>query len=67
MKRNVCHSIEGRLAGYMKWGLDICDFYECSVIDRKLRHCGECEEILMKDFGRIKPKMDGGATRGSRK
>lgn len=45
-----CHSIEGKACWLHEVGLDICDFYECSVIDRKLRHCGECKEIPCEKF-----------------
>ncbi|CAK7026356.1 GNAT family N-acetyltransferase [Tissierella sp.] len=49
-----CYSIEGKACWLHEVGLDIYDFYECSVIDRKLRHCGECEEIPCERFWKNK-------------
>ncbi|WP_427340739.1 DUF3795 domain-containing protein [Caloranaerobacter sp. DY30410] len=31
-------------------GLDVCDFYECCVMDKELEHCGECREIPCNKF-----------------
>lgn len=45
-----CHAIEGKACWLHEVGLDICDFYECSVIERNLIHCGECEKIPCEKF-----------------
>lgn len=45
-----CHAIEGKACWLHEVGLHICDFYECSVIERNLIHCGECEKIPCEKF-----------------
>lgn len=49
-----CHAIEGKACWLHEVGLDICDFYECCAIDKKLEHCGECEEIPCEKFWKNK-------------
>lgn len=45
-----CHAIEGKACWLDEVGLEICDFYECSVIDKNLNYCGECTEIPCSKF-----------------
>jgi len=45
-----CHAIKGKACWLNEVGLDICDFYECSVIHNNLKHCGECSEIPCEKF-----------------
>lgn len=45
-----CYSIKGKAVWLHEVGLDICDFYECSVIEKGLKHCGECNEIPCNKF-----------------
>lgn len=40
-----CYAIKGKACWLHEVGLEVCDFYECSVINKGLNHCGECEEI----------------------
>jgi len=50
VKCKGCHDIEGKACWLHEVGLDICDFYECSVINKELMHCGECTDIPCKKF-----------------
>lgn len=34
--------------------LEICDLYECSIIEKGLKHCGECKEIPCEKFSKNK-------------
>lgn len=40
-----CEAISGKVfwAAYM--GSDICPIYGCCVVEKGLKHCGECEEL----------------------
>lgn len=49
-----CHSIEGKACWLHEVGLDVCDFYECGAIEKKLNHCGECSEIPCEKFWKNK-------------
>ena len=49
-----CYSIEGKPCWLHEVGLEVCDFYECSVIEKKLINCGACEEIPCKKFWKNK-------------
>jgi len=49
-----CYDIKGKACWLHEVNLDVCDFYECSVIDKKLRHCGECEQIPCIKFWKNK-------------
>ena len=53
-----CHAIEGKACWLHEVGLSICDFYECSVINKGLTHCGQCTEIPCEKFWKNKnPKF----------
>ena len=53
-----CHAIEGKACWLHEVGLNVCDFYECSVINKGLTHCGECKEIPCEKFWKNKnPKL----------
>jgi len=45
-----CHAIEGKACWLHEVGLDVCDFYECAVIEKGFAHCGECSEIPCDKF-----------------
>ncbi|NLY85373.1 MAG: DUF3795 domain-containing protein [Tissierellia bacterium] len=52
-----CYSIEGKPCWLHEVGLEVCDFYECSVINKKIINCGACEEIPCDRFWKnINPK-----------
>lgn len=49
-----CIAIKGKPCWLHEVGLDVCDFYECCVIDKELEHCGECTEIPCEKFWKNK-------------
>ncbi|HOO34241.1 MAG TPA: DUF3795 domain-containing protein [Thermotogota bacterium] len=49
-----CHTIEGKACWLDEVGLEVCDFYECAVIDKGLTHCGECVQIPCDKFRKNK-------------
>jgi len=40
-----CREIEGRVYWAAYVNADICPLYQCSVNEKKLKHCGECNEL----------------------
>ncbi|RLF85101.1 DUF3795 domain-containing protein [Thermococci archaeon] len=49
-----CYAIEGKPCWLHEVGLEICDFYECCVLDKGLEHCGQCKEIPCDKFWKNK-------------
>lgn len=49
-----CHAIEGKPCWLPEVGLDVCDFFECAVMDHGFRHCGECSKIPCEKFWKNK-------------
>lgn len=49
-----CHEIKGKACWLHEVGLEVCDFYECCAINKKLKHCGECTEIPCEKFWKNK-------------
>jgi hypothetical protein len=49
-----CLSIEGKPCWLHEVGLEVCDFYECCVIDKRKEHCGECANIPCEKFWKNK-------------
>jgi|SRR6056297_640243 len=49
-----CYEIKGKPCWLDEVDLEICDFYECSVIEKNLNHCGECPEIPCEKFWKNK-------------
>ena len=49
-----CHDIKGMACWLDEVGLEVCDFYECCVIEKELVHCGECELIPCEKFWKNK-------------
>ncbi|HHT42051.1 MAG TPA: DUF3795 domain-containing protein [Firmicutes bacterium] len=45
-----CFAIAGKPVWLPEVNLEVCDFYECSVLDRGFKHCGECSEIPCNKF-----------------
>lgn len=45
-----CYAIEGKAMWLSEVNLEVCDFYECAVIDKKLKHCGDCSLIPCDKF-----------------
>lgn len=40
-----CSSIEGKPEWIKRAGVDQCPFYKCCVVDKHLKHCGECDSL----------------------
>ena len=49
-----CFAIAGKPVWLPEVNLEVCDFYECSVLDRGFKHCGECSEIPATSSGRTR-------------
>lgn len=47
---NGCYAIKGKAVWLHEVNLDVCDFYECCVIEKGLKHCGECSDIPCEKF-----------------
>jgi len=45
-----CYDIQGKPCWLTEVNLEVCDFYECAVINKKLKHCGECGQIPCDNF-----------------
>lgn len=40
-----CMAIQGRPSWVEHVGMDACPLYSCCVVDRKLEHCGMCDDL----------------------
>ncbi len=40
-----CPAIEGKAFWLEYTGGAICDIYKCCILEKKLPHCGKCEEL----------------------
>lgn len=49
-----CHEIKGKACWLFQVGLEVCDFYQCAVMERGYINCGECPEIPCDKFFRNK-------------
>ena len=49
-----CHAEKGIVCWLHEVGLEVCDFYECCVIEKGLMHCGECDLIPCEKFWKNK-------------
>jgi Protein of unknown function (DUF3795) len=49
-KCSGCGNIEGKPFWTAEFGVEACPLYACCVIQRKLEHCGLCDDLPCKLF-----------------